>query len=67
MEVSRDALCAMGMALVIPKPLPHFALDHVIGHGGILGGRTVRTRLLLSRRLHVPHLVAGLLVREAQA
>ena len=39
LEVSRDALCAMGMALVIPKPLPHFALDHVIGHSGILAGR----------------------------
>jgi hypothetical protein len=30
----------MGMALVIPKPLPHFALDHVIGHSGTLTGQT---------------------------
>ena len=62
MEILCDTSCALRMALVIPKPLPHLALDHVIGHNGVLGGSLRKVVAAgLSRRsedlVHRVHLV----------
>ena len=64
MKVSCDTPCAMRVALMIPKPLPHLALDHVIGHrAGPLVRESMRGhQLRLKLRVSADRLAQGVRV-----